>query len=108
MRPDPYRIILRPLVTEKGTAAKEAKGEGAGRRYLFEVLPTATKIQIREAIEEIYKDKKVSVEKVNTLRVKGKFRSNVKRGLYAGQGGYAQDRKKAFVTLKAGDELDVA
>ena len=105
MRPDPYRIILHPLVTEKGTAARE---EGGRKRYLFEVLPTATKIQIREAVEEIYKDKKVTVEQVNTLRVKGKFHSNVKRGLYAGQGGYAKDRKKAFVTLKAGDELDVA
>ena len=104
MRPDPYRIILRPLVTEKGTAQRE----GPCKRYLFEVAPAATKLQIREAVMEIYKDKKITVAQVNTLRVKGKFRSNVKRGLYAGQGGYAKDRKKAFVTLKKGDELDVA
>ena len=115
MRLDPYRVILRPLVTEKGTAqrdlppAKGEKGEAAKprKRYLFEVAPASTKLQIREAVEEIYKDKKITVEQVNTLRVKGKFRSNVKRGLYAGQGGYAKDRKKAFVTLKQGDELDM-
>ena len=97
MRPDPYRIILHPLVTEKGTAARE---EGARKRYLFEVLPTATKIQIREAVEEIYKDKKVTVEKVATVRVKGKFRR------VRIVGGYTSDRKKAIVTLKKGDTLD--
>lgn len=117
MRSDPYRIILRPLVTEKGTAerelparegeGKDGKPEKARKRYLFEVAPAATKLQIRDALEEIYKEKKITVERVNTLRVKGKFRSNVRRGLYAGQGGYAKDRKKAFVTLKQGDELDM-
>ncbi len=105
MRPDPYRIILSPLVTEKGTAQRELP---LRKRFLFEVAPTATKLQIREAIEEIYKDKKVTVTQVNTLRVKGKFHSDVKRGLYAGQGGYGKDRKKAFVTLKSGDDLDAA
>ena len=95
MRVDPYRIILRPLVTEKGTYLQQAHNA-----YLFEVAPSANKLQIREAIEAIYKDKKVTVEKVATVRVKGKFRR------VRIVGGYTSDRKKAIVTLKKGDALD--
>ncbi len=67
MRPDPYQIILRPCITEKATALQQAY-----RAYVFEVSPKANKLQIREAIEEIYRDKKVKVDSVATLRVKGK------------------------------------
>ena len=97
MRPDPYRIILRPLVTEKGAALQQAQNT-----YLFEVAPKANKIQIREALETIYKDKNLSVESVRTLRVKGKLRR------VRIQAGYTKDRKKALVTLKKGQTLDLA
>lgn len=97
MNPDPYRIILRPLVTEKGSALQQAQNT-----YVFEVAPEANKIQIRRALETIYKDKKLSVESVRTLNVKGKFRR------VRIQGGYTKDRKKALVTLKKGQTLDLA
>ena len=93
MRADPYRILRRPLVTEKGTALQQAKS------YLFEVDPKANKPQIRAAVEAIYEGKGVKVSQVNTMRVKGKYRR------VRVQGGYAQDWKKAIVTLSKG-ELD--
>ena len=97
MNPDPYRIILRPIVTEKGAALQQAQNT-----YLFEVATQANKIQIREALETIYKDKKIEVESVRTLNVKGKFRR------VRIQGGYTNDWKKALVTLKKGQTLDLA
>ena len=93
---DPYRIILRPLVSEKGTALQAKQNA-----YLFEVEPKANKIEIREAVEAIYKDKGIKVEGVTTLRVKGKFRR------VRIQGGYTKDWKKAIVTLKKGQTLEV-
>ena len=98
MRSDPYQIILRPCITEKATELQQAFNA-----YVFEVSPKANKLQIREAIEEIYRDKKVKVASVTTLRVKGKFRRPRL------QGGYTKDRKKAIVTLrKDGGQIEWA
>mgnify|MGYP001587493466 CR=1 FL=1 len=97
MNPDPYRIILRPLITEKSATLQQTQNT-----YLFEVAPKANKIQIRQALETIYKDKKLSIESVRTLNVKGKFRR------VRIQAGYTKDRKKALVTLKKGQTLDLA
>ena len=58
-----YAILRRPVVTEKSTLLQE------GGRYVFEVAPSATKLEIKEAVESAFD---VKVEKVNTMNVKGK------------------------------------
>lgn len=58
-----YAILRRPVVTEKSTLLQE---DG---RYVFEVAPSATKLEIKEAVESAFD---VKVEKVNTMNVKGK------------------------------------
>lgn len=91
---DPYLVIERPLVTEKSVAAAE---QG---KYTFKVHPDANKIEIREAIEQIYPN--VHVTKVNTVTVRGKtYRlGRVKRGK-------RPDWKKAIVTLRPGERIEV-
>ena len=85
--------ILKTLVrTEKGTDM-EADG-----KYQFQVAPNATKIEIRQAIEEIYK---VKVAGVNTCLVRGKLK-RVRQAQ-----GSTTPWKKAIVTLKEGQKIDV-
>jgi len=92
MSKDPYSIIKRPLITEKGmTTAPMGK-------YAFEVDVKANKIEIAQAVEKIFT---VSVTKVNTLRVKGKSK---RLGRFEGKTG---DWKKAYVTLKAGQRIEI-
>ena len=62
---DPYNVIIRPLVTEKTI------GGTAHNKYTFQVDMTANKIEIGHAVQQIFN---VKVEKVNTLRVRGKTR----------------------------------
>jgi large subunit ribosomal protein L23 len=81
---NPRDIIRRPVITEESTDLMEEK------KYVFEVDPRANKVEVKKAIEEIFG---VKVDKVNTMRVKGK----VKRyGRYSGR---RPERKKAIVTL---------
>ncbi|MEM6673289.1 MAG: 50S ribosomal protein L23 [Planctomycetota bacterium] len=88
-----YQIIKRSHVTEKATT------DGLMRNaYHFRVPKTANKVEIRRAVESLFD---VKVEAVNTLRVKGKSR---RRGWVKGQ---KPDWKKAMVTLKEGDTIDV-
>ena len=84
-------VILRPVVTEKGVAKKETE-----RTLCFEVAPEANKIQIRAAVERVFK---VKVESVRTVNNVGKLR---RRGRFAG---YRSDWKKAYVTLKEGQKV---
>jgi large subunit ribosomal protein L23 len=84
-------VIRRPVVTEKGVAKKEAE-----RTMCFEVAPDANKIQIRAAVERIFK---VKVENVRTANNVGKLR---RRGRFSG---YRSDWKKAYVTLKEGQKV---
>lgn len=70
----------------------------ADNKYTFEVDMRANKVQIKEAVEQIFK---VEVEKVNTLKVKGKLR---RMGRHEG---YTSDWKKAIVTLKPGQSIEV-
>lgn len=93
---DPYAIIKRPLITEKGM------GIAALGKYAFEVDINANKIEIARAVEDIFKDKKIEVVKVNTLRVKGKTK---RMGRFPE--GKTADWKKAYVTLKAGQRLEI-
>ena len=80
-----YDVILRPVITEKSMA------ESAEKKYVFEVAPSATKIEIKQAVEAAFG---VKVESVNTLRTLGKIK---RQGRYAGR---TPEIKKAYVTLK--------
>ena len=79
-----YDIIIRPIITERSMEAV------ADKKYVFEVAPTAGKIEIKNAVEEIFG---VKVAKVNTISVRGRFR---RQGMHAG---YTAASKKAIVTL---------
>lgn len=89
---DIYRVIKRPLFTEKGTSLKENEN-----KVLLEVDRQANKIEIRKAVEEIFK---VKVEDVNTINVRPKRRM---RGRIEG---FTSATKKAIITLKKGEKLD--
>jgi large subunit ribosomal protein L23 len=86
-------IIKTPLLSEKNTFAMEQ-----GKKYTFLVDPRATKTEIKDAIQEIYK---VRVESVNTQLRKGKFR-RTKFGLTT-----ESNTKKAIVTLHADDSIEL-
>ncbi|MGI9860703.1 50S ribosomal protein L23 [Moorella naiadis] len=88
----PEEIIIRPLVTEKST------GLMADNKYTFLVAPGANKIEIKHAIEKLFN---VKVLKVNTLVDRGKLR---RVGRFQGR---QSDRKKAIVTLRPGDKIQV-
>ena len=87
---DVNEIIVRPLLTEKSTRARQQN------KYVFEVIPDANKIEIRRAVEELGR---CEVDKVNTVSVRGKSR-RTRRGT-----GKTADWKKAIVTVKEGQEL---
>ena len=87
-----FEIIKTVRVTEKGTKQGDELNQ-----YTVVADRRANKIQIRQAVQELFK---VKVERVNTLNVRGKFRR--KRTKQAGQ---APSWKKAIVTLKAGDKI---
>jgi large subunit ribosomal protein L23 len=90
-----FSTIVRPVVSEKSTVL------GEQGKYVFEVAPDANKIQIKHAIEEVFANKKVQVLTVNILRVPGKER---RRGRSVGM---TRSWKKAIVTLRAGQRLDL-
>lgn len=84
-----YEIIIRPWITEAATTLNELN------QYVFEVATEANKVQIRQAVEEIFD---VQVQDVNTVVVKGKLRRRrTRRGVTEG---YTKTRKKAIVTLR--------
>lgn len=90
------QVLKRPLITEKGTLLRE-QGQ-----YVFEVEPTANKIQIKQAIQARFS---VAVESVRTVRVKGKKKTQMTRkGVFVG---HKPLRKKAYVTLKEGQTIDI-
>jgi large subunit ribosomal protein L23 len=86
-----YRIIRRPMITEKGLGVKETQ-----RTLVFEVAAAATKTQIKQAVQQIFK---VKVESVRTANFHGKFR---RRGRAEG---YRRDWKKAYVKLTADSKM---
>ncbi len=89
-------IIKRPLLTEKAMKFNE---QGI---YVFEVMPTANKIEIKKAIEQLFE---VNVESVRTVRIKGKVKSRfTRKGLMRGR---KPLRKKAYITLKKGQTIDI-
>ena len=90
-----YDVVLAPHITEKATLASEHNA------VVFKVANTATKPQIKEAVEAIYADQKAKVLSVNTINVKGKTKR------WKGKAYKRVDQKKAVVTLKDGDSIDV-
>jgi large subunit ribosomal protein L23 len=89
--PTTYSVIRRPLITEKGLGAKETEGT-----LVFEVAAKATKTEVKQAVETLFK---VKVSAVRTANVLGKER---RRGKFAG---FRPDWKKAYVRLKAGEKM---
>ncbi len=86
-----YTLIRRPIITEKGLGVKETQGT-----LVFDVAREATKTQVKEAVEALFK---VKVAAVRTAVFAGKER---RRGRYTG---FRPDWKKAYVKLKAGEKL---
>ncbi|WP_447973061.1 50S ribosomal protein L23 [Nitrospira sp. Kam-Ns4a] len=93
MKPDPYDVLIQPLLTEKITALREAHNKVG-----LLVRRDANRIQIKRAVEAALK---VRVERVNVLNVMGKTK---RLGRFAGK---RPDWKKAIVTLKAGEKLEL-
>jgi len=89
-----YDLITYPLITEKSTIQAEELN-----KYSFRVKPQASRHDIKLAIEKAFS---VKVVKVNTMMVRGKWRR------IRFQPGYAPNWKKAIVTLKAGEKIDLA
>jgi large subunit ribosomal protein L23 len=87
-----YDTIIAPLITEKATLLSDQN------KVVFKVPLTATKVDVKAAIEALFKVKVVSV---NTIRVKGKTKR------FKGVEGKRSDVKKAIVTLAAGQSIDV-
>jgi large subunit ribosomal protein L23 len=91
---DPYQVLLRPVVSEKSYKRLD---DGV---YTFVVHPDATKLQIRAAVESIFK---VQVAKVNTLNRSGKTRRNRRSNTT----GRTPATKRAMVTLAGNDRIEL-
>ena len=89
---EPHDIIQSPLITEKGSLLSEA-----AHQVLFRVRPDANKIEVKKAVEVLFK---VRVVKVRMIRYLGKMR-RVGKNM-----GRLPRWKKAYVTLKEGDKID--
>jgi large subunit ribosomal protein L23 len=89
--PTLYTVIRRPLITEKGMGIKETQNT-----LVFEVAEKATKTEVKQAVEALFK---VKVSAVRTATVEGKER---RRGKFAG---YRPDWKNAYVRLKDGEKM---
>ena len=88
----PHEVIEAPLISEKGTLLTESANQ-----VLFKVRPDANKIEVKRAVETLFK---VKVEQVRMARYLGKVR-RIGRSM-----GRRPDWKKAYVTLKEGDKID--
>jgi len=86
-----YQIIRRPIITEKGLGVKELQ-----HTVVFEVAPDATKTEVKQAVERIFK---VKVDHVRTAIFHGKLR---RRGRLEG---FRSDWKKAYVRLAPGEKM---
>ena len=92
MDPRHYDVIVSPVITEKATMLSEHN------KVVFEVAKTATKPQIKAAVEKLFD---VKVKSVNTLVTEGKVK------VFRGRLGQGSDVKKAVVTLEEGHSIDV-
>lgn len=103
MKRDPFDVIKRPVISEKSNMLNSLRDRIKGfnkAKYVFLVDIKAGKREIKEAVEAIYKDKKIEVDSVNTVIVKPKPKN------YRGVLGTTKRKKKAIVTLKEGGSID--
>ena len=89
--PTVYQVIRRPLITEKSMGVKETEGT-----LVFEVAASATKTEVKQAVETLFQ---VKVSTIRTSNVLGKER---RRGKFTG---FRPDWKKAYVRLKSGEKM---
>lgn len=89
-----YDVVRRPLVTEKSS-----KLQGLRNQFFFEVAPSANKSEVKKAVETLFT---VKVLKVNMVKMPAKSRRMF------GRPGQTASWKKAVVTLRAGDSIDVS
>ena len=94
MQRDAMSVLVRPVVSEKTYALMD---QGV---YVFLVDPAATKVDVRNAVESAFN---VTVTKVNTMNRQGKLRRNRRTGVV----GRAAATKRALVTLKSGDSINL-
>jgi large subunit ribosomal protein L23 len=87
-----HQILVRPIITEKNTTLNE---QG---KYCFEVMQSANKIEVKRAVEEVFK---VRVTAVNVLKVPGKMRRMGRTS------GMTRTWKKAIVTLAPGERIEL-
>ena len=90
----PDQVLKLVRLTEKSNKLSSSFGQ-----YTFEVFPNATKHTVREAVEQTFK---VTVTRVNLMNIQGK----ATKGRF-GRPGYKSDYKKAIVTLKQGDKIEL-
>jgi large subunit ribosomal protein L23 len=89
-----YQILLLPHVSEKSTLLADEKNQ-----HVFRVATDATRTEVKQAVEELFK---VKVDKVRILNVKGKNKR------FGGRLGKRSDMRKAYVTLSADNDIDFA
>ncbi|MEO0368969.1 MAG: 50S ribosomal protein L23 [Pseudomonadota bacterium] len=89
-----FQVLIAPVVTEKSTRAAEQGGQ-----VVFQVLPSANRHDVKAAIEQAFE---VEVESVRILNVKGKEKR------FGRTLGKRKDRKKAYIRLKEGSDIDFA
>jgi large subunit ribosomal protein L23 len=89
-----YQVLLSPHVSEKGSLLADEQNQ-----HVFKVLPSATKQEVKEAVENLFK---VKVDKVRIMNVKGKTKR------FGGRLGKRSDMRKAYVTLKSDNDIDFA
>lgn len=89
---DAYRVLVKPLLTEKSSAL------GMNNQYVFAVARRANKIEIKKAIRSLYGVEPIAV---NIMSRKGKYTR------YGRTEGYTKNWKKAIVTLREGDKIEI-
>jgi len=89
-----YQILLVPHVSEKSTLLADANNQ-----HVFKVATDATRSEVKQAVEELFK---VKVDKVRILNVKGKSKR------FGGRLGKRSDMRKAYVTLSSDNDIDFA
>ena len=89
-----YQVLLAPHISEKSTLLAEEKNQ-----HVFRVAPDATKSEVKTAVEQIFK---VKVERVRILNTKGKAKR------FGGRLGKRSDTRKAYITLAAGNDIELA
>jgi large subunit ribosomal protein L23 len=89
------RVIVAPVISEKATLVGDTR-----RQVVFEVLPDATKAEIKAAVELLFKEQKVEVGAVNVVNVKGKEK---RHGRFVGR---RKNIRKAYVSLKGEGDIN--